>query len=122
MRLRSALPVAASQNDAIDRDRSAGRRDQPRQHPHRRRLAGAVGAEQRDDLALRDFEADVVDGDAGAEVAGEAMGGDHRVPASNSYSPGVTSSRPFGPKKSAVGASVPAARNWTVRILSPSGA
>ena len=51
MRLRSALPVAASQDDAVYRDRSARRCDQPCQHPHRRRLAGAVGTEQRHDLS-----------------------------------------------------------------------
>ena len=41
----------ARQLHAVDRDRSARRRDQPRQHPQRRRLAGAVRPEQRDDLA-----------------------------------------------------------------------
>ena len=79
MRLRSALPVArVSATPSIVTD-AAGRRDQPRQHPHRRRLAGAVGAEQRDDLALRDLERHIVDDGAsrsGGSRAGAAiMGG-----------------------------------------------
>jgi hypothetical protein len=47
---------------AVDFERSAGRREQRRQHLDRRRLAGAVGAEEREDLALSDVERDVVDG------------------------------------------------------------
>src|SRR5206468_9344853 len=39
---------------------------------------------------------------------------------SNSYRPGVTSRRPFGPKNKLLGAVIPAARNCSVRILSPS--
>ena len=40
----------------------AGRAQQRGQHPHRRRLAGAVRAEEAVDLALRDLEVDAVDG------------------------------------------------------------
>ena len=64
IRLRSADAGGARQRHAVDRDRAARRRDQPRQHPHRRRLAGAVRAEQRDDLAAPDLERHVVDGGA----------------------------------------------------------
>ena len=35
---------------------------QPEQHPHRRRLAGAVGAEEAVDVALANVEVDAVDG------------------------------------------------------------
>ncbi len=36
-------------------------------------LAGAVGAEEADDLALADLEADVVDGCHGAEALDQAL-------------------------------------------------
>ena len=39
---------------------------QPRDHPQRGRLAGAVGAEQGDDLALVDRDREVVQGGDGA--------------------------------------------------------
>ena len=38
-------------------------------HPHRRRLAGAVGTEEREDLAAFDLEVDLVDGEEAAETA-----------------------------------------------------
>lgn len=40
---------------------------------------------------------------------------------SNSYKPGVTNSRPVGPKDKLSGANTPAPRNCTMRILSPWG-
>src|SRR2546421_3604440 len=46
---------------AADPDLAGGGSDHARQHPRRRRLAGAVGAEQGDDLALRDLERDVAE-------------------------------------------------------------
>ncbi len=121
---------------AVNRHRPAGRRDQPCQHPQRRGLAGAVGAQQRDDFRARDRERDVVDHGARSEAAGQAGGCDHEgrtgrmgcpappaLPAqsgSNSNSPGVTRTRPFFPKNRLFGAMRPAPRNWTVRVLSPS--
>ena len=48
-----------------------GRIDQPGQHPQRGRLAGAVGTEQREDLARHQLERHVVDGDARFEAARE---------------------------------------------------
>ena len=45
---------------AEDAHRAAARRGQPDQAAQGRGLAGAVAAEQRDDLALADFEADAV--------------------------------------------------------------
>src|SRR5262249_39194584 len=103
---------------AVDRDRAGARRNQAGEHPHRRRLAGAVGTEERDDFAARDVEADVVDGGTRSEPPGEVRRGDHRV--ENSYSPGDTRMRSFLPKKRLVGAMTPAPRNCTVRTLSPS--
>src|SRR5262249_60391247 len=35
--------------------------DEPREHPERRRLARAVGADQRDDLAVADLEGDALE-------------------------------------------------------------
>ena len=49
--------------DAIDPDRPTARRDNTAEHTHQRRLAGAVLAEQRDHLAGRDRQADVVERD-----------------------------------------------------------
>ena len=46
---------------AVDDDAPGGRLQQPRNHPQRRRLAGAVRAEEAVDLARRDVEADAVD-------------------------------------------------------------
>ena len=55
--------------------------EQRGEHPQRRRLAGAVGAEQADDLAGGDVEVDARDGvdrsGLGGERSGEAASGDH---------------------------------------------
>ena len=48
--------------EAGDAGVAAGRAQQRDEHPHRRRLAGAVGAEESVDLAGRDREVDAVDG------------------------------------------------------------
>ena len=48
-------------------------------HPHRGRLAGSVGPEQAEHRALRDHEADVVDGDRVVEVLDEIDGLDGRT-------------------------------------------
>ena len=54
-----ALPL---RRRVAEHARLARRRvQQPRQHLERRRLAGAVGPEEADDLAARDLEADAVD-------------------------------------------------------------
>ena len=53
----------------------AGRRlDQSGQHPQRRRLAGAIGAEQREDFAAGNLEAGILDRDARAEATGQVDG------------------------------------------------
>ena len=46
---------------------------EPRDHAQRRRLAAARRAEQRDELALRDLERDVVDGGDVAVLLGHAI-------------------------------------------------
>ena len=45
---------------AVDHGRAVRRRNEARQHAHRRGLARAVRPEEPHDLALRDFEGDVV--------------------------------------------------------------
>src|SRR5206468_3884458 len=86
----------ARELDAIDGHRAARRRNQTSEHAQRRRLAGAVGAEQRDDFGSPYLEVQIVDGGSRAEAASEMAGGNH---GENSYNPGVTSSRPFLAKK-----------------------
>jgi hypothetical protein len=49
--------------DAVDGDRSRRRRDESADRFDRRRLAGSVGAEEPDDLARRDLEGHIVEGD-----------------------------------------------------------
>ena len=56
---------------AADRRVPAGRADQPEHHPQRRRLAGAVRAEEAGDRAGLDGEAQPVDG---ADLAAEHLG------------------------------------------------
>ena len=45
----------------VEADRALARRRQPRDRAQRRRLAGAVRADQRDDLALLDLERDALE-------------------------------------------------------------
>jgi hypothetical protein len=59
---------------AADAGGAAGRRDVAGQHPNGRALAGTVRAEKPEDLATADGETDVIDGDALAVVAGQAIG------------------------------------------------
>jgi hypothetical protein len=55
---------------------AAGRLGQPEQHQDRRRLTGAVLAEQPEDLARLDLEVEPVDGDELAVVLGEVASPD----------------------------------------------
>ncbi len=71
------LPCFPGDVVAGDRSPAAGRQQQRRQHPHGRRLAGAVGAEEAVDFALRDLEVDALHGPDLAEGAFEA-GDDYR--------------------------------------------
>ena len=58
---------------AEDLDRAGGR-DEPSDRVHHRRLAGAIGPDEADDLTLAHFEIDVVDGHATTEGHGDARG------------------------------------------------
>ena len=67
--------------EAVDARRAGGRRQQRREHPDERRLAGAVGPEQPEDLTVFDREADAVDGREVAELLDDLVdvdGGRHR--------------------------------------------
>ena len=61
------------------RDRAARRREQRRQHLDGGGLAGAVGAEEREDLARGDVERDVVDRCDLAERLHQIMNMNHAV-------------------------------------------
>ena len=50
------------------------------EHPHGRRLAGAVGPEKSDDLAHIDLEVEVFHGDEFTESFGHTLNGDHSFP------------------------------------------
>ena len=56
--------------------RAARRLQQPAQHADRRRLAGAVAAEEAEDLALRDVERQPIDGDERRRSAASGRDGD----------------------------------------------
>ena len=60
--------------EAGDERLAAARRYQRREHPHHGRLAGAVGAEQSEDLAATDLEVDLVDGGESAEALSQVFG------------------------------------------------
>jgi len=54
------------------------RTDEPQQKPDGRRLAGAVGSEEADDLSLEDLEVEVIEGRDGPVALGEALRPDDR--------------------------------------------
>src|SRR4029077_6336995 len=66
------------------------------QNPHRRRLAGAVGAEEPEDLAALDAEADVVDGGHAAVAFREVLNLDHGGTPINVYE-GLKNANPNRP-------------------------
>ena len=68
----------AADVDAADRRGAARRLQQPAQHADRGRLAGAVAAEEAEDLALAHVERQAIDGDEVAEAPRE-IGDDDRV-------------------------------------------
>ena len=63
---------------AGDKGLSGGRRQVAGEELHRRALAGAVGAEKGDDLALIHAETDILDGRKAAVILREPLGFDHR--------------------------------------------
>ena len=65
--------AAVRRSKPATRNCARRRRQQAAQHAERRGLAGPVGAEQAENLAAGDGEAHVVDGDEGAEAAGEML-------------------------------------------------
>jgi hypothetical protein len=78
-------PVRGAGRRAED-GRLAGRRaDQPEQHPQRRRLAGAVRAEQAVDLAAAHPQRQVLDRRRGAVALGQAAGLDHVLAHGSSF-------------------------------------
>ena len=62
--------------EAVDGGVPGGGGDQSDERAQGGRLAGSVGTEEADDLALVDVEAQVVDGPHGAEVLGEVLNRD----------------------------------------------
>src|SRR4051794_11026197 len=74
------------------RDAAADRQER-RQDADRRRLAGAVGAEQAEHLALPDLEVDAVDGALLAEREDEALAADGRRRVRHATRSSVSSSR-----------------------------
>ena len=78
--LPDAVDRAAGERHAGHRCFTVGRRDQPRKHPQRCRLAGTVGAKQAEDLACPHVKRDVFDGGAIAKAARQVAGGNHRAP------------------------------------------
>ncbi len=65
--------------DAVDGGRSLARREQATEHPDRRRLAGAVRAEESEDAPSRHLEVEVIDGDEVAEPTHEAAALDGEI-------------------------------------------
>ena len=57
--------------EAVDRGGAFGRSDEGREEAHRRRLAGAVGTEQSEDLAATNLEVDPAHGPAVPELPAE---------------------------------------------------
>ena len=84
-------------------------RDQPKQHPDQRRLAGPVGAEQPDHLSATDVHRHLVHGGERTEPAGHGIGPQHRV----RHDPG-----PFAP---AVAAACRRSRDRAITMSSRSG-
>src|SRR5262249_23280543 len=67
------LETAVMTVDAEHRRRAARRTQQVENEPDRRRLAGAVGAEEAEDLAALDVERETIHPDHSTEVLGEAI-------------------------------------------------
>ena len=86
---RAHLRALAHDVEAADARAAAGRRQQRREHQHRRRLARAVGPEEAVDLTGRDGQVDAVDRARSlAELAHELLDLDCRLRAVHVLSPG----------------------------------
>ena len=66
-------PSAVADRLPVPRDRPAVGGEDAHHRPHRRRLAGAVAADEADDLALSDGERDTVERDQFAEPLAQAV-------------------------------------------------
>ena len=83
MPLRARLYSGAVVACAVEQHLAGDQRQLARERQQRRRLAGAVGAEQADDLARVDLEVDVVDDRLAGVAGGHApVTDDHRGPSS----------------------------------------
>src|SRR5687767_11312878 len=100
--------------DAQHGGAAARRTQQIEQQPDRRRLAGAVGAEEAVDFPRRHLERQILDADDGAVVLGEAVGANRRV---RHYRPclSLVSSRSDSVTTSCVGRWEP----WPVMTICP---
>ena len=69
----------------VEQDAPGGRQLQPRNHPKRRRLAAARRAEHDKELAIRDRQVGILDGDEIAELLAEVLDADlgHRASPGN---------------------------------------
>src|SRR5581483_4173918 len=88
-------------------ERAASRRDDGRrQHPDRRRLAGAIRAEQPEELAAPDFEVEPVDGEdriaAGSEGLAELLRPDRRVVGCGHYAAETASASSRGRRRETI--------------------
>ena len=77
--LRDAVRGPARRLVAEELDAAAARRGQPGEAPHRRRLAGAVAPEHRDDLAFAHVERDAAQDVALAVVGLDGVDDEHRL-------------------------------------------
>ena len=75
--------------EAEDLDAAGGGGEQAGEHLDGGGFAGAVGAEEAEELAGRDGEVDVLNGGEVAETAGEACGGDGRDHVAEAYLRGI---------------------------------
>ena len=71
--LRDGVARLPGELDAVELDRAGARRDHAHQALQRRALAGAVAAEQRDDLVLLDAQRDVEEDVRVAVIAVQAV-------------------------------------------------
>jgi hypothetical protein len=73
----SHRPVRPIDGDAANAHFAGGRGNEPAKHPQRRRLTGAIGAQQSKDFARLHLECHIVYGRPGTEEANEMGRGEH---------------------------------------------